>query len=244
MPVNPLDLLKQLHLGGPDKTTQEMSPEDRQIADAQTEEQQAHDPVWMRAGRGALDGMVGGLKGALGVDDGSQGFSPNHLAQLGMAALPMLPGGILGRARGLIGAEMTAPEAASTVSRPFTMMPPSQAQAAGRSAADVFNPGAAQSMQRLHDQASSVFKGLEQAGTFSGDRSVGGYNKLANGIYPVQETLGEVDPMFTPQGGEGMFNMGRSAPAPVRDPVEAAYQRLKLSKGIPGQLNPALSGLK
>lgn len=232
MPVNPLDLLKQLHLGG----GQEMSPEDRQMADAQTESQQAGDSPWMKAGRGALNGLVGGFKGAMGVDDGSQGFSPNHLAQVGMAALPMLPGGILGRLRGALGAEMTAPEAISTVSRPFTMMPPAQAQAAARSASDVLNPGSAQMMQRMHDQASPVVKGLEQAGTFAGDRSVGGLNKLGNGIHPVQETLGEANPMFTPVGGEDMYNMGKNVPPRATDPVEAAYQRLKLSKGVPGQL--------
>jgi hypothetical protein len=48
---------------------------------------------------------------------------------------------------------------------------------------------------------------------------------------PVAETLGEVNPEFTPTGGEGLYNVGKSLARQVRDPLEAAYERIKLMGG-------------
>lgn len=43
---------------------------------------------------------------------------------------------------------------------------------------------------------------------------------------PVQETLGEIDPQFTPKGGEGMFNTPRVNPSEYSHIPDAMYQRV------------------
>lgn len=50
-------------------------------------------------------------------------------------------------------------------------------------------------------------------------------------LAPAAETLGELNPMFTPVGGEGMFNLGKKTLAKVTDPAEAAYHRLLANGG-------------
>lgn len=43
---------------------------------------------------------------------------------------------------------------------------------------------------------------------------------------PVQETLGEVHPDFTPMGGEGLFNAARKSPNTPFDPAALGYDRI------------------
>lgn len=43
---------------------------------------------------------------------------------------------------------------------------------------------------------------------------------------PVQETLGENHPDYTPMGGEGMFNIARSGVNGAKDALESAYHSL------------------
>lgn len=87
MPINPLDMLKQLHLF--DSGQQVPAP----VQDAAAGAAQQDDPAWMKAGRSAVDQVVGGVKGILGIgDDQATGWNANHLSQLGMAALPMING--------------------------------------------------------------------------------------------------------------------------------------------------------
>ena len=49
---------------------------------------------------------------------------------------------------------------------------------------------------------------------------------------PAMETLGERLPDFTPIGGESMFNAGRKVYNTVKEPLEAAYQRIKQLRGV------------
>ena len=49
------------------------------------------------------------------------------------------------------------------------------------------------------------------------------------------ETLGEVDPYFTPVGGEGLFNVARGGIGKATSPVEAAYQQLMSKLGGTGR---------
>lgn len=43
---------------------------------------------------------------------------------------------------------------------------------------------------------------------------------------PVQEALGERDPMFTPVGGEGMYNVAKGAVRKATDSIGSAYDHL------------------
>jgi len=47
---------------------------------------------------------------------------------------------------------------------------------------------------------------------------------------PAQETLGESNPMFTPVGGEDLYNVAKTGLQKVMDPIEAAYHAI-LQKG-------------
>ena len=59
---------------------------------------------------------------------------------------------------------------------------------------------------------------------------------------PVVETLGEVDPQFTPTGGEELFNVNRGgAVNKLNDPMEAAYQRYLAKGGAPTGAIPSSS---
>lgn len=44
--------------------------------------------------------------------------------------------------------------------------------------------------------------------------------------FPVQETLGESHPDFTPVGGEGLFNVAKQGLHDLVDPAYAAYLKL------------------
>lgn len=93
MPLNPLDLFKGLKLPGFASDTPELTPEQRAVADAKTTEAQSHDPGWMKAGRSALDGIVGVTKGALGIgDQGPAGATATNFGQILAAGLPMING--------------------------------------------------------------------------------------------------------------------------------------------------------
>lgn len=65
------------------------------------------------------------------------------------------------------------------------------------------------------------------------NRVMGGVNALDTLIDmgrkyygPIQETLGESNPDFTPVGGEGMFNIARGATRKAGDALESAYHNL------------------
>lgn len=216
MPTNPFDALKNIH----SFDTKPLSPEEQAAQDAQAQQAQSGDPGWQQAARRGINGGIGALRGLVGSDDGSQGLSPNHLAQMGSAMLPMLPGGILGRLKSLVGLGAEAAPA---------MLGMDAAQAASRSASDVFNSGTAGMMHQMYQEANPVFRGLEEAGTFGGNRQVGGVHlNMQPGGAPA-ETLGERNAMFTPNGGEGMFNMAKKGlheALPVQDPQESAFQAL------------------
>ena len=57
-------------------------------------------------------------------------------------------------------------------------------------------------------------------------KALPGLSEASSRMAPVAETLGEISPEFTPQGGETMYNMGRKAIQGLADPTERAYQRL------------------
>lgn len=48
---------------------------------------------------------------------------------------------------------------------------------------------------------------------------------------PVQETLGEVHPDFTPVGGEGLYNVAKGAVLKAGDTAETAYRALMSKLG-------------
>lgn len=54
---------------------------------------------------------------------------------------------------------------------------------------------------------------------------------VAQKVIPAAETLGEIDPMFTPVGGEAMFNAGRGAINKLIDPLEAVYAKIMSGMG-------------
>lgn len=100
------------------------------------------------------------------------------------------------------------------------------------------NPRQVGNMERMYQEANPVFKGLENAGNFAGDRSVGGIARsfkpqpsVPSTFNPIQETLGEMSSEFTPVGGESMFNMGRPPAPSIEDPVERAYKAIKSRGG-------------
>lgn len=58
-------------------------------------------------------------------------------------------------------------------------------------------------------------------------------SEASHRIVPVAETLGEVNPDFTPTGGEELFNAARSGLHKAMDPVEAAYHTIMSRMGKP-----------
>lgn len=53
----------------------------------------------------------------------------------------------------------------------------------------------------------------------------------ARKVMPAAETLGEIDPMFTPVGGEELFNVGRGAVRKLVDPMESVYAKIMSGMG-------------
>lgn len=82
---------------------------------------------------------------------------------------------------------------------------------------------------------------LPGVGAFSGLKGLaeGGLEKVApaasswlgKASQPVAETLGETNPMFTPVGGEGLYNVAKQGLKRAVDPVEAAYTRILATMG-------------
>lgn len=97
--------------------------------------------------------------------------------------------------------------------------------------------GAEDMITRLSAGARPVVQGLQRAGAFAGDRTVGGIHSLgtAAATSPAATTLGEVSPEFTPatETGQAMYNAGRQGMKQVTDPMEAAYARIKATMGRP-----------
>lgn len=95
-------------------------------------------------------------------------------------------------------------------------------------------------MDKMYEQANPVFKRMQQAGAFGGDRTVGSWAQASPRAYraapraseasyridPVQETLGEINPEFTAVGGEGLYNTGKEAMRGLMDPAVHAYMRI------------------
>lgn len=105
--------------------------------------------------------------------------------------------------------------------------------------------GATQRMEQMYQQANPTFRRLQDAGMFGGDRTVGSWSQAAprapravprasetsSRMTPVQETLGEMRPDFTPVGGEDMYNVGKRAVQGLSDPVLQAYHKILGSMG-------------
>lgn len=98
MPLNPLDMLKNLHIG----ESQQLSPEEQAAQDANAQAQQAGDPTWKKMGRAAVDGVAGFTKGLTGLgDQGPGGATATNLGQVVGAGLPLLnKGGLIEALRG------------------------------------------------------------------------------------------------------------------------------------------------
>lgn len=112
-------------------------------------------------------------------------------------------------------------------------MPMAPAGNVGRlagSLGDILNPQTEVVMERMHQAARPAFKALEKAGTFAGDRTVGGLRTLGNAA-KVGETLGEVNPEFTAVGGEGFYNVAKKGLQKITDPLEAAYNNILRNGG-------------
>lgn len=105
-------------------------------------------------------------------------------------------------------------------------------------------------MESMYQRANPVFKRLQDAGMFAGDRTAGAAasagsravqsapraipNLASEASYraaPVRETLGEINPEFTPMGGEGLFNVGKEAVQGLIDPAVKAYLRIMSTMG-------------
>jgi hypothetical protein len=63
--------------------------------------------------------------------------------------------------------------------------------------------------------AANAVESLSKAGSEASSR-----------ISPVQETLGEVDPRFTPVGGEDLYNLAKKGVQHPVDAAMAAYHRI------------------
>ena len=57
--------------------------------------------------------------------------------------------------------------------------------------------------------------------------------KVPNKRPNPMDTLGEVNPEFTPRGGEGIYNVGRQVPA--RNPMDGFYQQMMTKMGGRGR---------
>lgn len=137
---------------------------------------------------------------------------PELEGQLGpvtQSVMPMLPGNILAGLKGVLG---LGGEAAPALGQ-------EAAQAASRSASDVFNPATARNMENMYHEAKPAFQGLEDAGAFGGDRSVGGLHQPGTGVMSGRPDLAAV-------GDEGLFNAMRPQAAGAADPVQSAYRAL------------------
>lgn len=72
--------------------------------------------------------------------------------------------------------------------------------------------------------AGQSLKGLKNVPPGASSQAVGA-------SLPAVETLGEMNPQFTPAGGEAFYNMGKQALKSAVDPTEAAYKRILATMG-------------
>ena len=56
-------------------------------------------------------------------------------------------------------------------------------------------------------------------------------SEASHRLAPVVETLGERNPMFTPLGGEGLYNVARQGLKKAADPLGAIYQKIMSGMG-------------
>jgi hypothetical protein len=149
-----------------------------------------------------------GLKKATGIgQDPMYPSDPSQLMTEDSLAPPIGGGGLLGWAGGKLMKGLgfmgeVGPEAIAGLQKAI----PSPLSS------DVIS-NLASKAEQLAGRAGPTFDQMEAAGAFAGDRTAGGIAR--NFQAPVRkayETLGEIDPTFTPVGGEDYYNMGRSTP--------------------------------
>lgn len=199
---SPVELLRQLGFNLPDPAqSQPLAP---------GEDMPGSKPSW-------LDVPLEAGLGFLGVGADSKA---NRFGQMAGAAVPAI-GGLKTALGGLRGASV-AREAAGMARPPLTGAFLDNTIASGR---NIFNPETAAVMERMHQQNRPVVQAMENAGAFSGDRSVGGLHRAA----PVSG-LGGINPEFTPVGGEATLNAGRPQAPQMADPQMAAFHRV-LARG-------------
>lgn len=139
-------------------------------------------------------------------------FSEAGDQPMSQGVMPMLPEGALSGLMGMAGrlfggGAKVAPAAPQAVQGGIQGLP----------------AGAEAMIQRLSAGARPVVEGLQRAGAFAGDRTVGGLHQAA--------TLGSQAAEFTPQGGEALYNAGKGAVQKAADPAVAAYQRILAAGG-------------
>lgn len=91
------------------------------------------------------------------------------------------------------------------------------------SAKDILTPAAKAMTERLFQQANPIFRGLQKAGAFAGDRNVQLGRAISTSQVPLPAEL-------TPMGGEAAYNALRPVVKAVKDPLENIYQHI-LAKG-------------
>jgi hypothetical protein len=102
------------------------------------------------------------------------------------------------------------------------------ATAAGRAAPEIMGLTAEQMgrMNAMHKAANPVFKAMEAAGQFGGERTVRGVAPVAKQAAELGTRMAE----FTPQGGEDAYNALKPVAAKGVSLVDQMYSRL-LAKG-------------
>jgi hypothetical protein len=113
--------------------------------------------------------------------------------------------------------------------RGASMLTPEATALATASARDIINPTTAQVIDRMYQAAKPTFEGMK--GAFAGDRTVGGLHSLASraATAPIGETMGAVNPYFTPVGGEAAYNAGLPVQAVSQGP--GIYDRIMSTMG-------------
>lgn len=86
-----------------------------------------------------------------------------------------------------------------------------------------FSPETEAVMNSMYQKANPVFKGLEEAGQFAGDRTTGS-------LRPVMP-LGASNPEFTPVGEEGLYGLAKAGLRGIEGPVEKAYKNIMSRMG-------------
>lgn len=85
--------------------------------------------------------------------------------------------------------------------------------------------------------AAGIARGTEAApGALQGLRGATQGARVARGVVPAAETLGEISPEFTAVGGEGMYNASKPA-VKAAEPLESVYNKIR---GTMGPAKPPL----